>query len=518
MRRVLLLLCLSLFVELEASAAVIQVPADQPTIQAGIDAAINGDTVLVSDGTYSGVGNRNISFGGKAIVVRSVNGAPVTIIDVDSTLNRGFIFSSGEDTLSILDGFTVTRAIADSGAGILISGGSPKILNCRFEKMGFTFDNCAGDDLSVHAPMGLGMAIVGNSHPILRRCLFTDIVKFPPKYYACQVFGAGLAVDAPATAEVEDCSFEDIYYIPWDGALGVALFDGSQGSSYLRCRFVRCGNENYHGSTYSMPVFLLNSNSRFDSCLFARNHLAVGFDSWIGSGSIWLSNSPATVSNCTFFGNESAWGFLPGTPGAMAILCTQSAATIDNCIIAFNRFYFPCYPDCVGANMPMIGTTPGDTVGPVITCTDIYWNLEGVGDWVGPLASQLGVNGNIRRNPYFCDTTNYDFHLAPNSPCLADSNSCGLLGAYAGNPSCPPGNCCIGRTGNIDCDPYDKVDISDLSAMITCLYIFPSSCNEHCCPGEENTDGDIAGGIDISDLSALIDYLYISFTPTAMCQ
>ena len=53
------------------------VPSVYTTIQAAIDAAINGDEVVVSDGTYS----ENINFSGKAITVRSVNGAASTIID-----------------------------------------------------------------------------------------------------------------------------------------------------------------------------------------------------------------------------------------------------------------------------------------------------------------------------------------------------------------------------------------------------------------------------------------------------
>ena len=73
----------------------IHVPADSATIQAGIDGAAHGDTVLVADGVYKGEGNRNIDFLGKAIVVRSENGPEKTVIDCEGS-GRGFYFHSDE--------------------------------------------------------------------------------------------------------------------------------------------------------------------------------------------------------------------------------------------------------------------------------------------------------------------------------------------------------------------------------------------------------------------------------------
>ncbi len=73
--------------------------------------------------------------------------------------------------------------------------------------------------------------------------------------------------------------------------------------------------------------------------------------------------------------------------------------------------------------------------------------------------------------------------------------------------------CCQSLSGNVDCDPGNGTDISDLAALIDYLYI---SFNPPCCRASANVDG--LAGIDISDLTALIDYLYISFTPPSACQ
>ena len=112
-----------------AFGVTIHVPADEPTIQAGIDAASDGDTILVADGTYVGSGNKDLDFNGKAITVESQNGAENCVIDCEDD-GRGFYFHSGETESSVVSGFTITNGQAGWGGGIRCSS-SPTIINCR---------------------------------------------------------------------------------------------------------------------------------------------------------------------------------------------------------------------------------------------------------------------------------------------------------------------------------------------------------------------------------------------------
>jgi len=106
-----------MLVGLARAATTIHVPADQPTIQAAISAAQNGDTILVSPGTYA----ENIDFIGKAITVKSTNGAKVTIIDAHQ-VGPAATFKSGEIRASVLSGFTLTNGVG-SGPPYFIYGG-----------------------------------------------------------------------------------------------------------------------------------------------------------------------------------------------------------------------------------------------------------------------------------------------------------------------------------------------------------------------------------------------------------
>jgi len=145
--------------------ATIHVPADQPTIQAGIDAAAAGDTVLVANGIYRGEGNRDIDFQGKAITVTSEGGANACIIDcggiAENQFHTGFIFHQHETDTSVLQGFTIRNGNMATGSATF--GGA---IYCRTASPRIAWNiitgNQADDGGAIYCGYGAAPTIVGN--------------------------------------------------------------------------------------------------------------------------------------------------------------------------------------------------------------------------------------------------------------------------------------------------------------------------------------------------------------------
>lgn len=101
-----------------------------------VSAATNGDTVLVLDGTYTGVGNRDISFGGRLITVRSESGPEDCVVDLAGASGSGaFLFQSGETEEAVLDGLAITGGWGMlAGTGIRVNDAAPMLKGCVFSE------------------------------------------------------------------------------------------------------------------------------------------------------------------------------------------------------------------------------------------------------------------------------------------------------------------------------------------------------------------------------------------------
>jgi parallel beta-helix repeat protein len=139
-----------------AAARVISVPDSAGTIQAGIDMASSGDTVLVAPGTYI----ENISWSGMPITLASHYLTSGDTMYIDSTVidanhaGTGLTCNSGVDTSALICGFTIRNGNAANGGGIYCAGASPTITHNIIE------DNTASSD-------GAGIMIMSGAAPVV---------------------------------------------------------------------------------------------------------------------------------------------------------------------------------------------------------------------------------------------------------------------------------------------------------------------------------------------------------------
>ena len=144
-----------------AFATIINIPDDYPTIQQGIDASNDGDTVLVQPGTYY----ENINFNGHNIVLGSLflttgdtSYVEQTVIDGDSS-GSVVTFESGEDSTAIIMGFALKKGRSGCGSGVYCHNSGPIIISNKICENTQTFNTWSGGGIGCE---GSSSKIIGN--------------------------------------------------------------------------------------------------------------------------------------------------------------------------------------------------------------------------------------------------------------------------------------------------------------------------------------------------------------------
>ncbi len=374
----------------------IHVPADEPTIQAGINAAaVIGDTVLVAPGNYFGPGNAIGVTLYKNLVLTSEGGPEVTVIDSE---NHGGWLAVGLSDSAKISGFTIRQ----SDAGIWVVDSSPRISNCIFtDCIAGSYSNIVVNGAEAHPVIvdchfmnseddEAGAAIAGGeqSHTTLIGCSFVGNRVRNGHGGACYFVNAA--------ASLVGCEFRG----NWAGgsANGGAIGIDDGDVDITNCEFI--GNTAFGngGAVYSSGGEL-----NFTGCILDENEALGGF----GGGVMASGSTAMTIEGCTLARNTAL-------AGGSVVVAGSSTAGLLKTIIAFGiGRAVRCIPPAVIS----------------ISCCDVFGNVGG--NWTDCLVGQLGVNGNISADPLFCDIADADFALMGHSPC-APGNSppgCGLIGA-----------------------------------------------------------------------------------------
>ena len=410
--------------------ATIHVPADQETIQVGINAAVDGDLVLVSPGTYV----ENIDFLGKAITIQSEAGAGVTIIDGNQ--NGPVVKLKNVETgTATLNGLTIRNGYDYQGAGIYCSYSSLTITNCMISGNSTTDDG--------------GGIYSRESNLIITNCLITRNSSGSQGGGIFFYRGSGI---------ITNCAiWENNTY-----RCGGGIYNTGASLEITNCLIRKNTNSiGYGGGIYG--------GFTVTNCAFTENSAVRG-------GGIYVSRyDDAFITNCTISDNSAS------EQGGGIFCSYRTDSSMTNCIL---------WRDSAAEGTEIYLEEWGyDTA----TLAVSYCDVQGgeVAAFVETGCTLDWLEGNIDVDPLFLEGGNY--LLSEGSPCIDAGNpeSCYIdtsfppsmgterndVGAYGGHPAC-------GWCGDHDGDGHDPEVCGGTDCNDIYLYTYPGA--EEICDGVDN--------------------------------
>ena len=358
------------------SGRTLRVPSDYPTIQQGIDAAADGDVVLLDKGTYQGPGNRALDTLGKTVTLRGA-AHHESIVDCQY-LGPAFSFNTdGAGSLPLIEGLTIRRAQQrSSSGGIELGNTDTAFRDCVIEDgCGFliaasrlTLTGCV---LRHNSPYALSCS---NSDIVIRDCLFDGNI---------EAIGTGGGSLFAGSLSITGSAFVgNASGVSWRGPLKA-----------VNCRF---------GSTNGMALYAFlrsDDTAQIANCWFRSNT----------GTALCIRGGTATVMNCAMSRNSA-------TSGGGLYICDGASVLLLNSIL---------WQNTASVTGPQIAISNTSATTLTISHCDVQGGLAAVSK---PRTATLNWGeGNIDEDPRFLDPEGPDYlagtaddnlRLGSGSPCL----------------------------------------------------------------------------------------------------
>ena len=367
------------------SATIINVPGDQPTIQEGINVAVDGDTVLVQPGTYY----ENINYGGKNIIVGSLfltlqdtTYIPLTVIDGNNSNWRLVSFMSGETEEAKLIGFTIRNGYGyysspeeAGGVGIYIFNSSPTIEN-----------NIIEDNSCYWYLNGCGIGIQNSSAKIIN-----NIIRNNDGAYN----GCGIYIYQSESVIIENNKIYDhLTQSGYGVASGAGICAINSTNILIEKNLLFNNTVDYGGAGHGI-VFENSNGTLIGNTIYNNSNTSIGSSILINSTSI------SEMKNCILWSSETYFGSQIATSGFLNVSYSNikngftGTNNIDRnplfCDPANNDFDLTLQSSCINSGDP---TYPYDPDGTIADMGYNYFDMSDYGSISGLITLEPGI-GNM---------------------------------------------------------------------------------------------------------------------------